>query len=58
MGVVEPLRRWLPSHLVGAPDALLRGADAGDYTLAALATAAATLGLLLAAVGKLRRREL
>ena len=58
VGVVEPLRRWLPSHLVGAPDALLRGAAAADYTMAALATAAATVGLLLAAVRMLRRREL
>jgi ABC-2 type transport system permease protein len=49
---------WLPSHLVGAPDALARGAALGDFARAAGVTVAATALLLVAAVGLLGRREL
>ena len=58
LAVLEPLRRWLPSQLAGAPDALLRGAAAGDYATAVAATLVATAGLLAAAIALLTRREL
>jgi ABC-2 type transport system permease protein len=58
-GVVPQVSEWLPSHLVGAPAALAAGqSEPGDYVRAALVCAAATAGVLLAAIGLVRRREL
>lgn len=58
LGIIDPLSPWLPSHLVSAPDALARGAEATDYLRSVGVTVAATAGSLAAAVALLRRREL
>lgn len=57
-GVLDVVSPWLPSTLVMAPDALVRGAEVGDYARAAGVTVVATAGALVAAVALLRRREL
>ena len=58
LSVFEALAPWLPSELLGAPDALVRGAEIGDYWRAALMAVLVTAALLAAAVALLRRREL
>jgi ABC-2 type transport system permease protein len=58
LGVVDVIGDWLPSRLVLSPDALLRGAEAGDFAGAAVVTVLLTGALLAAAVILLRRREL
>ncbi len=58
LSVVDAVAPWLPSHLLGAPDALARGAEIGDYWRAALVAVALTVAALAAAVARLRRREL
>jgi ABC-2 type transport system permease protein len=58
LGVVQALSPWLPSALVGALDALARGADATQYLRAAAVSLVVTAGLLAATVLLLRRREL
>jgi len=57
-GVINPLHPWLPSTLVTAPVALLKGSRFADF-LPALAVAVAASGLLLAVSAfRLRRREI
>jgi ABC-2 type transport system permease protein len=58
LGIVEVLAPWMPSALVGAPDALLRGEPLGEHLRAAAAAVVATVVLLAGAVALLRRREL
>lgn len=58
LGVVDVLSPWLPSALLGSPDALVRGEPAGEYLRAAGVAVVATAALLAAAVALLRRREL
>lgn len=58
LSVVEALSGWLPSELLGAPEALARGAAIGDFLGAAAVAVVASAALLAAAVALLRRREL
>jgi len=58
VGSLTPLGRWLPTHLVGALDALVRGGAAADYLPAAATTVGLTIAALAGAVALLARREL
>lgn len=58
LGVIDVVGRWLPSHLVGALDALARGSSASEYLPAVAVTLALTLGLGRAAAAGVRRRQL
>lgn len=59
VGVVPQIGDWLPSHLVGAPAALVaHDAAGGDFVAATGVTLVATAAALLGAVRMLRRREL
>ena len=56
-GVASVVHDWLPTTLVNAPVDLLATAHLGDYLPALTVTAVATPVLLVAAVARLRRRE-
>jgi ABC-2 type transport system permease protein len=58
LGIVDALERWLPSHLLGAPDALVRGAEVSEFAGAAVVAVLAAAGLVAAAIALLGRREL
>jgi ABC-2 type transport system permease protein len=58
IGIAPNVGEWLPSHLVGAIDALVRGESASEYWRATLATAGLTVGALWLAVRWASRREL
>lgn len=58
MGIAPNLGEWLPSHLVGAIDSLVRGGSAVEYWRAALTTVGLTLGALWLAVRWAAQREL
>jgi ABC-2 type transport system permease protein len=58
IGIVPDVGRWLPSHLVGGIDALVRNGSFGDYVGSTLVTVAATAGALWLAVHWARQREL
>jgi ABC-2 type transport system permease protein len=58
LGSLTPLGRWLPTHLVGALDGLVRGGQATDYLAAAATTLGLTAAALAGAVALLGRREL
>lgn len=49
---------WVPSELLGAVDALVRGAPPAEVLPAAASTVVATVGLLVLARWRLERREL
>lgn len=58
VGIAPLVGEWLPSHLVGAIDSLVRGGPALDYLRASLVTMALTLGSLALAVRWAEQREL
>lgn len=58
LSVVERLRPWLPSELLGAPAALVGGGGAGEYARAALVTAVLAVAATAAAVRVTARQEL
>lgn len=59
VGLLPGVAEWLPSHLVGALDAMVAGAStATDYLRAAAVAVLATVGLLAAAAHLLDRREI
>lgn len=56
--LVPGIAAWIPSELLGAIDALVRGAPAGDVLPAAATTVVGGAGLLVLARTRLERREL
>ena len=58
VGNVESLGRWLPTYLVGALDALVRGSAPTDYLPAAVVTVAVTGVLVWFAAAMGAKREL
>jgi ABC-2 type transport system permease protein len=58
VGSLTPLGRWLPTHLVGALDGLVRGVESTDYLAAAATTVVLTVAALAGAIARLARREL
>jgi ABC-2 type transport system permease protein len=58
LGLFPSVGAWLPSHLVGALDALAAGGDSGDYLRAAAVSVAGTAGLLALTTRRLQRREI
>lgn len=46
IGLIEPLRPWLPSELLAAVAAMLEGAPAGEFVRALVVTVVATAALL------------
>lgn len=59
LGLIPQVGDWLPSALVGAPEALVRGtAEAADYVPAVAVTLIATAAALTLAVAAADRREL
>ncbi|MCB2224713.1 MAG: hypothetical protein KQH83_11150 [Actinobacteria bacterium] len=57
LGLVGPVGRWLPSHLVGAQTDLVSGGDVAGYLGSAAVTAAVSALLLWAAVRRTGTRE-
>lgn len=57
-GLVPAVGDWLPSHLVGALDGLLRGNEASGYLKSVAVTLVCVVGLLYSTVRILERREL
>jgi hypothetical protein len=57
LGIIGAVRPWLPSELVGAMDALLRGEEPGAYLRAALVTVVAAAAGVGAAISLAGRRE-
>lgn len=55
--VVDPLERWLPSHLVGSLTALAAGAEASDFLRAAVVTVLAAAAVVWAGIVLAARRE-
>lgn len=58
LGLVDPLRDWLPSRLLGSLVGLVGGVPPGEYIGPAFATLVATAVLLWLATLRLERREL
>jgi len=58
IGIAPNIGEWLPSHLVGAIDGLVRGSGVSDYLGAAAVTVGLTLGALQLAVTWAGQREL
>lgn len=58
VGFIPDVGRWLPSHLVGALDALVRGAENADYLPALVITTTGTLVLMYATIRVTEEREL
>jgi ABC-2 type transport system permease protein len=58
LGLLEPLRAWLPSHLLGSLVGLVAGVPAVEYLRPALAAVALAALLIIVAAGRLDRREL
>lgn len=58
IGIAPAVGEWLPSHLVGAIDGLVRGDAAGDYLAATAITLALTALALWLAVHWAAQREL
>jgi ABC-2 type transport system permease protein len=58
LGLLPPLRAWLPSHLLGALTGLAAGAPAAGFARATAVTVVATVVLLPAAAALLDRREI
>jgi ABC-2 type transport system permease protein len=56
-GLVPQLAPWLPSELVGATDALIRGGDF-DFWGAVVITVALSIGLLVISIKRLEQREM
>ncbi len=58
IGIAPNVGEWLPSHLVGAIDSLVRGGGFSDYLGATAVTVALTIGSLSLAVRWAQQREL
>lgn len=58
IGIAPNLGEWLPSHLVGAIDSLVREGSAAEYWRATVVTVGLTLGALWLAVRWAAQREL
>lgn len=58
IGLIPSLTDWLPSHLIGALDGLVRGAAFGDFLKSLFVTLAGTFALLYGTIGALAKREL
>jgi ABC-2 type transport system permease protein len=58
LGLFEPLGRWLPSHLVGALDALVRRGSITGYLGALAVTLVSAAGLFALGVNRQAAREL
>ena len=58
LGIVPSLAKWLPSHLVGALDAMVRGAALSEYLPATGVTIVVAGAALFAAFRSSARREL
>lgn len=58
IALIEPVRPWLPSELLGAVAALLEGASAGDFARAVIVTLVVTPALLALATRRFALREL
>ncbi len=58
LGIAPAIAEWLPSHLVGAVDGLVRESSVGDYTGSMIVTLALSVGALWLAVHWAERREL
>ena len=58
IGIAPEVGQWLPSHLVGAIDSLVRGAGYADYVGSTIVTLALTAGALGLAVRWADQREL
>jgi ABC-2 type transport system permease protein len=57
LGLVPQIAAWLPSYLVGATDALVRGGDF-DFWRAVVMTIALSIVLLVVSIKRLERREM
>jgi ABC-2 type transport system permease protein len=58
IGIAPEVGEWMPSHLVGAIDSLVRGGAVSDYLGATVVTVALTVGALGLAVRWAEQREL
>jgi ABC-2 type transport system permease protein len=58
VGIAPDIGEWLPSHLVGAIDGLVRDAGLGDYMRSIMVTLALTAASLWAAIRWAGQREL
>ena len=58
IAIAPNVAEWLPSHLIGAVDGLVRDGSVGDYLPAMVVTVLLTVGLLLLAVRWAEQREL
>jgi ABC-2 type transport system permease protein len=58
VGIAPSIGEWLPSHLIGGVDGLVRDATLGDYVRSILVTAALSAGALWLATRWSERREL
>ncbi len=58
IGLIPVVEEWLPSHLVGGLDGLVRGAEATDFIKSLVVTLAGTLALQYGTIRLLARREL
>jgi ABC-2 type transport system permease protein len=58
LGIVEPVRNWLPGQLLTAVVRLVDGARPGEFARAAVVTTAATPALLALATRRFGRREI
>ncbi len=58
VGIIGVVRPWLPSQLLGAIDALVRGASVGDYWQSALVAAVSIVALFALAVRRTGLREI
>jgi len=57
VSVIDPVARWLPSHLVGSAVGLVTDGSLSDYLGAALIALAATVGLVVLTVRSVDARE-
>ena len=58
VGVIDPVKPWLPSQLLTAIAALIEGAGPGEFLRSAIVTVLATAGLLALAARRMQNREL
>ena len=58
LGIIGVVKPWLPSQLLGAIDAMVRGAGVGDYWRAILMAFVSIALLLVVAVRRTRAREI
>ena len=58
VGIAPSVGEWLPSHLIGGVDGLVRGATLGDYVRSILVTGVLSAGALWLATRWSERREL